>query len=99
MTNADATLQVRAGLPAPAFNPYCRDKSSTASCSRRDHVRRLHDAVQRRPARAGYQTMSGGFYTLIAVGDDLVVVGVDRQQPPVGLKWLALFAAMPLIGA
>lgn len=100
MSHADATLQVlRSGLPAPAFNPYCRDKSFYrflwsgvilfAGCMM---------PVSADLGRAGYQTMSGGFYTLIAVAMIWSWWASIANNRPVGLKWL-LFAALPLIGS
>lgn len=100
MSHADATLQVlRSGLPAPAFNPYCRDKSFYrflwsgvilfAGCMM---------PVSADLGRAGYQTMSGGFYTLIAVAMIWSWWASIANNRPVGLKWL-LFAAIPLIGS
>jgi len=94
----DAMLQaLRSGLPAPAFNLYCRDKS---------FYRFLFAGVvmlfgcllpiSAEPARAAYQTMSGGFYTLIAIATVWTWWASISNNRPVGLKWL-LFAAFPLI--
>lgn len=93
----DATLQVmRAGL-APAYNPYCRDKA---------FYRFLFAGVvmlvgclmpfTAEIGRAGYQTMSGGFYALIAVAMVWSWWASIANNRPVGLKWL-MFAAIPLI--
>jgi hypothetical protein len=79
------------------FNPYCRDKSFYKFLFAGVVMfARLHDAVQRRPPRAGYQTMSGGFYTLIAAGMIWSWWGRSPTTARAGLKWL-LFAAIPLI--
>lgn len=100
MSNADATLQVlRSGLPAPGYNPYCRDKS---------FYRFLWSGVimfagcmmpfSADLSRAGFTTMSGGFYTLIAVAMTWSWWASIANNRPVGLKWL-MFAAIPLIGS
>lgn len=99
-SNADATLQaLRSGLPAPAYNPYCRDKSfyrflwagviMFAGCMM---------PFSADLARSGYTTMSGGFYLLIAIAMTWSWWASIANNRPVGLKWL-LFAAVPLIGS
>jgi len=100
MAGNDATLQVlRSGLPAPGYNPYCRDKSFYrflwsgvilfAGCMM---------PISADLSRAGYQTMSGGFYTLVAVAMVWSWWASIANNRPVGLKWL-MFAAAPLIGS
>lgn len=100
MTAADATLQaLRSGLPAPGINPYCRDKS---------FYRFLWSGVIifvgcLMPVgadlhRAGYQTMSGGVYTLIAIGMIWSWWGSIHNNRPLGVKWVML-AFLPLVGS
>ncbi len=99
-TAGDALLQtVRSGLPAPGYNPYCRDKSFyrflfagvivIAGCLM------PFSADLDRP---GYTTMSGAFYLLIGIGMTWSWWASINNNRPVGLKWL-LFAAVPLIGS
>ncbi len=99
MSADNAMVQaLRSGLPPPAFSLYCRDKS---------FYRFLFAGVvmlfgcllpiSAEPSRAAYQTMSGGFYTLIAIAMVWTWWASISNNRPVGLKWL-LFAAFPLIG-
>lgn len=96
----DATLQVlRAGLPAPGINPYCRDKSFYRFLW--SGVILLVGCLMPISAdlhRAGYMTMSGGFYTLIAIGLIWSWWGSIHNNRPLGVKWV-MFAAIPLIGS
>lgn len=100
MGSSDAMLQLmRSGLPAPAYNPYCRDVSfyrflfagvvMFAGCMM---------PISADLSRSGFMTMSGGFYTLIAVAMVWSWWASIANNRPVGLKWL-LFAAVPLIGS
>jgi hypothetical protein len=100
MASDDAMLAtLRSGLGAPAYNPYCRDKS---------FYRFLFSGVimfagcmmpfGAELARPGYTTMAGGFYTLIAVAMIWSWWASIANNRPVGLKWL-LFAAVPLVGS
>lgn len=95
----DATLTaLRAGLPAPAFNPQCRDKS---------YYRFLFAGVlmfvgcmmpfSANTAVAGYQTMSGGVFLLIAIGMIWTWWGAisNNRSTAASLKWL-LLCAIPL---
>jgi len=92
-------LAMRSGLPAPAYNPYCRDVS---------FYRFLFAGVMvlvgcLMPFTAdldhpGYKTVSGGFYLLIAVAMVWSWWASIANNRPVGLKWL-LFAAVPLVGS
>jgi hypothetical protein len=97
--NPDAALQqLRSVLPAPGFNPYCRDKS---------FYRFLWAGVIlfvgcMMPIgpdlnRAAYQTMSGGIYLLIAIGLVWSWWASIANNRPVGVKWVML-ATLPLIG-
>ena len=93
----DPLASQRGGLPAPGFNLYCRDKS---------FYRFLFAGViilvgclmpfTAELSRAGYQTMSGGFFTLIAIGMIWSWWGSIANNRPMGVKWL-LFAMVPLI--
>jgi hypothetical protein len=96
----DALLQaVRSGLACPAFNPYCRDKS---------YYKFLFAGVimlvgtmmpfSANTAVAGYQTMSGGFYLLFAIGMIWTWWGAIANNRSTGasLKWLG-FCAIALI--
>ncbi|MCC7066244.1 MAG: hypothetical protein IT456_25850 [Planctomycetes bacterium] len=100
VTNEDALLQAaRSGLPCPAFNPYCRDKSN---------YKFLFAGVMMmvgcmmpfsaNTAMAGYQTMSGGFYLLIAIGMVWTWWGAiaSNRSTSASLKWL-LFCVFPLV--
>jgi len=97
----DALLQAaRSGLACPAFNPFCRDKS---------YYKFLFAGVimlvgtlmpfSANTAVAGYQTMSGGFYLLIAIGMTWTWWGAIANNRSTGasLKWLG-FSAIALIG-
>ena len=99
-TSADALLQAaRSGLPAPGYNPYCRDKS---------FYRFLFAGVMLIVGsllpftadldRPGCTTMAGAFYLLIGIGMTWSWWASIHTNRPVGLKWL-LFAAIPLIGS
>jgi hypothetical protein len=99
-TSADAMLQaMRSGLPAPGYNPYCRDKS---------FYRFLFAGVMLIVGsllpfsadleRPGCTTMAGAFYLLIGIGMTWSWWASIHNNRPVGLKWL-LFAALPLIGS
>lgn len=93
----DPMAAQRAGLPAPAFNMYCRDKA---------FYRFLFAGVimlvgccmpfSAEIGRPGYQTMSGGFYLLIAIAMIWTWWGSIANNRPTGLKWL-MAAALPLI--
>jgi hypothetical protein len=100
MTNEDALLQAaRSGLPCPAFNPYCRDKT---------YYQFLFAGVMMmvgcmmpfsaNTAMAGYQTMSGAVYLLIAIGMVWTWWGAIASNRSTGasLKWL-LFCVFPLV--
>lgn len=99
-TNADATLQaLRSGLPAPGINPYCRDKSFYRFLW--SGVIILVGCLMPVGAdlhRAGYQTMSGGVYTLIAIALIWSWWGSIHNNRPLGVKWVML-AFVPLIGS
>lgn len=99
-TADEATLMaMRSGLGAPAFNPYCRDKT---------YYKFLFAGVLMfvgcmmpfswNPAVAGYQTMSGAFYLLIAIGMVWTWWGAINNNRSTGasLKWL-LLSAIPLV--
>jgi hypothetical protein len=99
-TSADAMLQaMRSGLPAPGYNPYCRDKS---------FYRFLFAGVllivgcvmpfSADVARPGYTTMAGAFYLLIGIGTTWSWWASINNNRPVGVKWL-MFALVPLIGS
>ncbi len=96
----EAALQVmRSGLPAPAFNPYCRDKT---------FYRFLFAGVlmfvgcmmpfSANTAVAGYQTISGGIFLIIAIGMIWTWWGAihGNRSSGASLKWL-LLSAIPLI--
>ncbi|MBZ0151431.1 MAG: hypothetical protein K8J09_07850, partial [Planctomycetes bacterium] len=93
----DPLQHMRAGLPAPAFNLYCRDKS---------FYKFLFAGVlmfvgcmmpfSAELARAGYQSIAGGFYLVIAIAMIWSWWGSIANNRPSGLKWL-MFAALPLI--
>jgi hypothetical protein len=100
MTADDAMLQaMRSGLPAPAFNPFCRDKT---------YYKFLFAGVVMllgclmpfgaNTAVAGYQTMSGAVYTLIAVGMIWTwwAAIANNRSTGASLKWL-LLCVFPLI--
>jgi hypothetical protein len=95
----DPMAAQRPGLPAPAFNMYCTDKM---------FYRFLFAGVvmfvgcmmpfSAEIGRAGYQTMSGGFFLLIAIAMIWSWWGSIANNRPTGLKWL-LASMVPLIGA
>lgn len=97
MAGEDPMAAQRAGLPAPAFNLYCRDKA---------FYRFLFAGVimfvgccmpfSAEIGRAGYQTMSGGFYMLIAIAMIWTWWASIANNRPTGLKWL-LAAIVPLL--
>jgi hypothetical protein len=85
---ADAMLMaMRSGLPAPAYNPYCRDVSfyrflfagvvMFAGCMM---------PISADLTRSGFTTMSGGFYTLIAVAMVWSWWASIANNRPAGLK-------------
>ncbi|MFY9345208.1 MAG: hypothetical protein WAT39_22150 [Planctomycetota bacterium] len=96
----DPMLQLmRSGMPAPAFNPYCRDKT---------FYRFLFAGVILIVAtllpfsaepRAGYQTMSGALYLLLGIAMVWTWWGAiaNNRSTNASLKWL-LLCALPLIG-
>jgi hypothetical protein len=101
MSTEDATLQLmRSGLPAPAFNPYCRDKT---------FYRFLFAGVvlvigtllpfSADPLRSGYQTMTGAFYLLLGIAMVWTwwAAIANNRSTNASLKWL-LLCAFPLIG-
>jgi len=95
----DPMAAQRAGLPAPAFNMHCGDKT---------FYRFLWAGVilfvgcmmpfTAELGRAGYQTMSGSIYLLIAIAMIWSWWASIANNRPTGLKWL-LFCMFPLIGA
>tara|TARA_R110002073_G_scaffold221547_1_gene381712 strand:+ start:767 stop:1453 length:687 start_codon:yes stop_codon:yes gene_type:complete len=94
----DPMAHQRAGLAAPAFNMYCGDKT---------FYRFLFAGVimmvgcimpfSAEIGRAGYQTLAGGFYMLIAIAMIWSWWASIANNRPTGLKWL-LFSMFPLIG-
>lgn len=94
----DPMATQRAGLGAPAFNMYCGDKT---------FYRFLFAGVimfvgcmmplSAEIGRAGYQTMAGGFYLLIAIAMIWSWWASIANNRPTGLKWL-LFSMFPMIG-
>ena len=94
----DPLAAQRGGLPAPGYNVYCRDKA---------FYRFLFAGVvilvgcclpfSAEIARAGYQTMSGGFYTVLAIAVIWSWWGAIANNKPGGIKWL-LLCMFPLIG-
>ena len=96
MSDDAVVAALRAGS-APAFNPYCRDKTfyRFLFCG----VIMLVGCMMPFSAeigRAGYQTMSGGFYTLLAIAMIWSWWAAIASNRPFGLKWL-MVAALPLI--
>ncbi len=96
----EATLMVlRSGMPAPAFNPMCRDKT---------FYKFLFAGVlmvvgclmpfSANLAVAGYQTISGGLYLIIGIAMVWTWWGAihNNRSTNASLKWL-LFCAIPLI--
>lgn len=96
----EATLMVmRSGLPAPAFNPLCRDKTFYKFLFA--GVLMLVGCLMpfsANTAVAGYQTISGGIYLIIALGMIWTWWGAIHNNRSTGasLKWL-LLSAIPLI--
>ncbi|MFN3240920.1 MAG: hypothetical protein ACE37K_05335 [Planctomycetota bacterium] len=94
----DPMAAQRAGLGAPAFNMYCTDKSMYrflfagvmifVGCMM---------PVSAEVSRAGYQTMAGGFYLLIAIAMIWSWWGSIANNRATGVKWV-LAASIPLIG-
>lgn len=100
MTADEAMMQaMRSGLPAPAMNPFCRDKA---------YYKFLWAGViiflgcmmpfDANYGAAGYQTMSGAVYLLIAVGMTWTWWGAINANRSSGasLKWL-VFCFAPLV--
>lgn len=100
MMAGDATLQtLRSGLPAPAFNPYCRDKT---------FYKFLFAGVLLFVGclmpfgpnydQVGYKTMSGAIYMLIAIGMLWTWWGAihNNRSSNASLKWL-LLCVIPLV--
>ncbi|MBL8726427.1 MAG: hypothetical protein JNK49_20455 [Planctomycetes bacterium] len=96
----DALLQsLRSGLPCPAFNPYCTDKT---------YYKFLFAGVimlvgtlmpfSANQAVAGYQTMSGAFYLLFAIGMVWTwwAAIANNRSTGASLKWL-LFSGIALV--
>lgn len=93
----DPMAAQRAGLGAPAFNMYCTDKAMyrflfagvviLVGCMM---------PVSAELSRSGMQTVSGGFYTLIAVALIWSWWGSIANNRATGVKWV-LAAAIPLI--
>lgn len=96
----EATLMaLRSGLGAPAFNPYCRDKSYYKFLFA--GVLMIVGTMMPFSANtnvAGYQTMSGGFFLLIGIGMVWTWWGAiqNNRSTAASLKWL-LLSALPLI--
>lgn len=94
----DPLAAQRAGLAAPAFNMHCRDKT---------FYRFLFAGVvmfvgcmmpfSAEIQRAGYQTLAGGFYLLIAIAMIWSWWASIANNRPTGLKWL-MFSMFPMIG-
>ena len=92
----DPMAAQRAGLGAPAFNMYCADASM---------YRFLFAGVvmfvgcmmplSAELSRAGYQTVSGGFYLLIAIALIWSWWGSIANNRASGVKWV-LAASLPL---
>lgn len=100
MTADEAMLQaMRSGLPAPGFNPYCRDKAYYkflwAGIIMLVGCLMPFDANQ---AAAGWQTMSGAIYLLIAIGMIKTWWGAINTNRSGGasLLWL-VFCFAPLV--
>ncbi len=95
----DPMAAQRAGLGAPAFNMYCADTSM---------YRFLFAGVvmfvgcmmpfSAELSRAGYQTVSGGFYLLIAIALIWSWWGSIANNRASGVKWV-LAASLPLIAS
>ena len=94
----DVLVQVTRGGLAPAFNPYCRDKT---------FYRFLFAGVvmllgcfmpfTADTSRAGYQYISGGFYALIGIALVWSWWASISHNRPLGVKWVAM-ACVPLLG-
>lgn len=99
-TSDEALLQaMRSGLPAPAFNPYCRDKAYYkflwAGIIMLLGCLMPFDANQ---GAAGWQTMSGAIYTIIALGMIKTWWGAINTNRSAGASLFWLLACMaPLI--
>jgi hypothetical protein len=94
----DPMAAQRAGLAAPAFNMYCGDKMFYRFLFA--GVVMLVGCIMPFSAeigRAGYQTLAGGFYLLIAIAMIWSWWASIANNRPTGLKWL-LFSMFPLIG-
>jgi len=94
----DPMAAQRPGLPAPAFNMYCTDKTFYRFLFA--GVIMLVGCIMPFSAeigRAGYQTLAGGFYMLIAIAMIWSWWASIANNRPTGLKWL-LFSMFPLIG-
>jgi len=95
--NDDLLVQVARGGLAPAFNPYCRDKS---------FYRFLFAGVvilvgclmpfTADTSRAGYQYISGGVYALVGIALVWSWWASIAHNRPLGVKWVAL-AFVPLL--
>lgn len=99
---ADAAVAqaARTVLPAPAFNPYCRDKAFYRFVFAGVVI--LVGCVMPFSAdttRAGYQTMSGGLYTLLGIAMVWTwwAAIANNRSTTASLKWL-LLCAIPLVG-
>ena len=93
----DPLVQLTRGGLAPAYNPYCRDKT---------FYRFLFAGVMilvgcmmpftADASRAGYQYMSGGFYTLIGIALVWSWWAAIAHNRPKGVNWVA-FCFVPLL--
>lgn len=93
----DPLVQLTRGGLAPAYNPYCRDKT---------FYRFLFAGVMillgcmmpftADSSRAGYQYVSGGFYTLIGIALVWSWWGAIAHNRPKGVNWVA-FCFVPLL--
>ena len=98
--NDDPLAAQRAGLPAPAYNMHCRDKT---------FYRFLFAGVlmfvgallpyNAEPGRAYYQTLSGALILLLGIAMIWTWWGAiaNNRSTNASLKWL-LFCMLPLIG-
>ena len=90
-------MQLTRGGLAPAYNPYCRDKT---------FYRFLFAGVMilvgcmmpftADASRAGYQYVSGGFYTLIGIALVWSWWAAIAHNRPKGVYWVA-FCFLPLL--
>lgn len=100
MSTDEAMLQaMRSGLPCPAFNPFCKDKSfykflfagvmMAVGCMM---------PFNANAAMAGYQTMGGATYLLIAIAMIWTWWGAIASNRSTGasIKWL-LWCCIPLV--